>query len=55
MSDAAPARWTTRIGDALGFVAVVWSIPLAIVLMGLPVALLVMGLRYLAGMIWPSP
>lgn len=54
MTDATPARWKTRVTDALGFVAVVWSIPVAVVLLGLPVALLFMGLRFLARMIWPT-
>lgn len=41
--------------DSLGFVAVVWAIPAAIVLFGLPIALLVMGLRFVARMIWSTP
>jgi hypothetical protein len=40
--------------DAVGFIVVVWSIPLAIVAIGLPIALVVMGLRMVARMIWPG-
>ncbi len=55
MTAAAPARWKTMVADSLGFVAVVWAIPAAIVVVGLPIALLVMGLRFIARMIWPTP
>ena len=55
MTAAAPARWKTVVTDSLGFVAVVWAIPAAIVMVGLPIALLVMGLRLAARIIWPTP
>jgi hypothetical protein len=55
MTAAAPSRWKTIVGDSLGFIAVVWAIPAAIVVVGLPIALLVMGLRFIARMIWPTP
>ena len=55
MTAAAPARWKTIVTDSLGFVAVVWAIPAAIVVVGLPIALLFMGLRFVARMIWPTP
>lgn len=35
---AAPA-WKTMLIDSLGFVLVVWSIPVAILLIGMPIAL----------------
>ena len=53
MTAGAPARWRTIVGDSLGFVAVVWAIPAAIVVVGLPIALLFVGLRMVARMIWP--
>lgn len=53
MTAGAPARWMGRVGDSLGLVAVVWAIPVAIVVVGLPIALLFMGLRLVAQMIWP--
>jgi hypothetical protein len=37
---AVPA-WRTVLIDALGFVLVVWSIPVAIIVMGTPIALAV--------------
>ena len=55
MTAAAPARWRTIVGDSLGFLAVVWAIPAAIVVVGLPIALVFMGLRMVARMIWPTP
>ena len=45
MTAAAPSRWKTIVTDSLGFVAVVWAIPAAIVVVGLPIALLFMGLK----------
>jgi hypothetical protein len=53
MTAAPPARWRTIVGDSLGFIAVVWAIPAAIVVVGLPIALLFMGLRMVGRMIWP--
>ena len=38
--------------DALGGIAIIWAIPLAIVLVGLPVALVVYLIRLAAG--WTS-
>jgi len=55
MTVAAPARWKTIVTDSLGFVAVVWAIPAAIVVVGLPIALLFLGLRLLARMIGATP
>ncbi len=43
---AAPA-WKTILGDSLGFVLVVWSIPLAIILVGSPSVLVVALARLL--------
>jgi hypothetical protein len=37
---AAP-RWKTALLDSLGFVVVVWSIPVAILLVGTPIVLVV--------------
>lgn len=36
-----PSSWKTLLGDALGFIAVIWSIPIAIVLVGTPIVLVV--------------
>lgn len=47
-----PRRWKTIAGDSLGLVAAVWSIPLAIIVVGLPIAALFLGLRMLARMMW---
>jgi hypothetical protein len=47
------SRWKTILGDSFGLIVVIWSIPLAILLVGLPVALLFMGARMAARMIWP--
>jgi hypothetical protein len=46
---ATPA-WTTVVIDAIGFVAVVWSIPVAILLVGTPIALVIA--LVIAGMRW---
>jgi len=54
MTAAAPGRWRTIV-DSLGFVAVVWAIPVAIVVVALPIALLFTALRMVARMIWPTP
>jgi len=53
VSAAAPSRWRTVLGDSLGMLAVVWAIPVAIVVVGLPIALLVLGARMAARMFWP--
>ena len=53
MSAAAPSRWRKTVGDSRGRIAVVWAIPLGIILVGLPIALLVMAARMAARMIWP--
>jgi len=52
MTAAAPSRWWTTVTDALGFVVVIWSIPLAIILVGLPIAALVFGARMLGRWLW---
>jgi hypothetical protein len=53
VSAATPSRWKTVIGDSLGSILMVWSIPLAILAIGLPFALLVMAARMVGRMIWP--
>jgi hypothetical protein len=45
-------RWKTMVIDAFGLVAVVWAIPLAIIVVGTPIALLFLGARLIARMIW---
>ena len=42
----APA-WTTMLGDALGAMAVIWMIPVAIVVVGSPIVLVVVLVRWL--------
>jgi hypothetical protein len=42
------SRWMTAVGDAFGLVAVIWSIPLAIVVIGAPIALIVMLIKMAA-------
>ncbi len=39
--------WRTVLGDALGLVLVVWSIPVAIMLVGAPIVLVVALVRWL--------
>jgi len=41
-------RWRTGALDAVGLIAVAWSIPLAILLVGTPIVLVVVLLRMLA-------
>ena len=53
MTPATPARWKTVVIDSLGMVAAVWSIPLAIIVIGMPIALLFMGLRLVVRTLWP--
>lgn len=43
----APARWKTAIIDSLGLVLVIWSIPIAILIVGAPIALTVALIRWL--------
>ena len=43
-----PSPAQTLIVDALGGIAIIWAIPLAIVLVGLPVALVVYLIRLAA-------
>ena len=38
---AAAPRWRTILFDSLGWVAVIWAIPVAIVVIGAPIALLI--------------
>ncbi len=45
MAAVAPA-WRTVLGDSLGLVLVVWSIPVAIILIGTPI---VLGVAVLIG------
>lgn len=45
-------RWKTAVGDSLGLVAIVWSIPLAIIVVGLPVVVLFLGAQMIARMIF---
>jgi hypothetical protein len=54
LSTANPARWLSIVPNSLGLVAVVWAIPVAIVVVGLPIALLFLGLRMVARLIWPG-
>jgi hypothetical protein len=48
-----PSRWKTIVVDAFGFAAVIWSIPIAILLIGTPivlvVALILMAVRSIIG------
>ena len=48
-----PSRWKTIVVDAFGFAAVIWSIPIAILLIGTPlvlaVALILMAIRSIFG------
>jgi hypothetical protein len=46
--DAPAPRWRTLLFDSLGWVAVIWSIPIAIVVIGAPIALLVKLVQLLA-------
>ena len=39
--DTTAPRWRTMLVDGLGFIAVIWAIPIAIVVIGAPIALLV--------------
>ena len=39
--DSRAPRWRTMLIDGLGFIALIWSIPIAIVVIGAPIALLV--------------
>ena len=41
MAAAAAPAWRTVLGDSLGLVLVVWSIPVAILLLGTPIVLAV--------------
>jgi hypothetical protein len=43
---AAPV-WKTFLLDSLGFVLVVWSIPVAILLVGAPIALVIALIRWI--------
>lgn len=52
MTQATPSRWRTIVTDLLGFVAVIWAIPLAIIVIGLPIAALVYGARMIGTWIW---
>ncbi len=52
MTAATPARWKTVVTDSLGFVAVIWTIPLAIIVVGMPIVLLFLGARMVARWIW---
>jgi hypothetical protein len=44
---AAPARWKTLLIDSFGLVLVVWSIPIAILIVGAPIVLTVALIRWL--------
>lgn len=46
--------WKTALGDSLGFVLVVWSIPVAILLIGTPIVLVVALLIALMRQILPT-
>jgi hypothetical protein len=51
---ATAAAWRTALGDSLGFVLVVWSIPAAILLVGTPIVLVVALLIALMRRILPT-
>lgn len=46
--------WKTALGDSLGFVLVVWSIPVAILLIGTPIVLVVALMIALMRQILPT-
>ena len=49
-SAAPPARrWRTAALDTMGFFAIVWSIPLVIVIVGAPIALALFTIRQIIG------
>ena len=52
-SGTEPSRWKTIVVDAFGFAAVIWSIPIAILLISTPlvlvVALILMAIRSIFG------
>jgi hypothetical protein len=52
MNAATPSRFRTIVTDSLGLIAVIWMVPVAIVIAGLPIVLLFMGARYVAQTIW---
>ena len=41
-----PSRWKTILLDVVGFVAVIWIVPVAILLIGAPIALVVAGILW---------
>ncbi len=47
-----PSRAKTLLLDSLGGIAVIWSIPLVIVLVGAPIALGLAALRWLARLVF---
>ena len=44
-------RWRGALGDVLALVAVVWTVPVAIVLIGAPVALTIAALLWVARLV----
>ena len=46
--DSTPPRWRTILFDSLGWVAVIWAIPIAIVVIGAPIALVIKLVQMLA-------
>jgi hypothetical protein len=41
-----PSRWKTILVDAVGFAAVIWVLPVAILVVGAPIALVVAGILW---------
>ena len=46
---SAPSRWRTAALDTMGIFAIIWSIPLVIVIVGAPVALALFTIRQIIG------
>lgn len=46
---SAASRWRTAALDTVGLVAIIWSLPLAIIVVGAPIALAVFAIRQIIG------
>lgn len=46
---SAAGRWRTAALDTMGFFAIIWSIPLVIIVVGAPIALAVFAIRQIVG------
>lgn len=42
-------RWRTAVLDTMGLFAIIWSIPLVIIVIGAPIALAVFAIRQIIG------